>query len=175
MPAIFRTVAFARLFVAILVIYNSGIHAQGVKPATTNTQSTQDIDRDVWSVFVATVASDDIVRMGEAYFPNAVVVMPSTTSPIKETLDRWGKDMVAAKAKGNRATVEFRFSRRQDDATTAFEAGIFRYTVIEKSGTRTSKCYPFEALLGKTNGKWRVLMERQLAEVSQDAWDKLQK
>jgi hypothetical protein len=91
--------------------------------------------------------------------------MPSTTSPIKETLDRWGKDMVAAKAKGNRATVEFRFSRRQDDATTAFEAGIFRYTVIEKSGTRTSKCYPFEALLGKTNGKWRVLMERQFAEV----------
>ena len=175
MPAIFRAVAVTLLSAVLLATYDSSIHAQGVKPATTNTQSTQDIDRDVWSVFVATVASDDIVRMGEAYFPNAVVVMPNTTSPIKETLDRWGKDMVAAKAKGNRATVEFRFSRRQDDATTAFEAGIFRYTVIEKSGTKTSKCYPFEVLLGKTNGKWRVLMERQFAEVPQAEWDKLAK
>jgi hypothetical protein len=130
MPAIFRAVAVTLLSAGLLATYDSGIHAQGVKPATTNSQSTPDIDRDVWSVFVATVAADDIVRMGEAYFPNAVVVMPSATSPIKETLDRWGKDMVAAKAKGNRATVEFRFSRRQDDATTAFEAGIFRYTVI---------------------------------------------
>ena len=175
MPAIFRVVAVTLLAALLLATSDSSIHAQGVKPATTNAQSTQDIDRDVWSVFAATVAADDIVRMGEAYFPNAVVVMPNATSPIKETLDRWGKDMVAAKAKGNRATVEFRFSRRQDDATTAFEAGIFRYTVIEKSGTRTSKCYPFEALLGKTNGKWRVLMERQFAEVPPAEWDKLAK
>ena len=175
MPAILRAVAVTLLSAVLLATYGSGIHAQGVKPAAANAQSTQDIDRDVWSVFVATVAADDIVRMGEAYFPNAVVVMPTTTSPIKETLDRWGKDMVAAKAKGNRATVEFRFSRRQDDATTAFEAGIFRYTVIEKSGAKTAKCYPFEVLLGKTNGKWRVLMERQFAEVPPAEWDKLAK
>src|SRR5262245_18054186 len=161
----------------ILVLVSSDAHlaAQTAKPAATNPQSTQDIDRDVWSVFVATVASDDIVRMGEAYFPNAVLVTPSGTSPIKETLDRWGRDMVAAKAKGNTATVEFRFSRRQDDASTAFDAGIFKYTVIEKSGVRTPKFYPFEALLGKANGKWRVLMERQFAEVTPAEWDKLAK
>jgi len=146
MPAIFRAVAALLLSVVLLATYDSSIHAQAVKPATSNAQSTQDIDKDVWSVFVATVAADDIVRMGEAYFPNAVVVMPNATSPIKQTLDRWGKDMVAAKAKGNRATVEFRFSRRQDDAATAFEAGIFKYTVIEKSGTMTSKFYPFEVI-----------------------------
>jgi hypothetical protein len=160
-----------------LVLVGSDVHlaAQTAKPAASNQQSTQDIDRDVWSVFVATVANDDIVRMGEAYFPNAVVVTPGGTSPIKETLDRWGRDMVAAKAKGNKATVEFRFSRRQDDAATAFESGIFKYTVIDKSGARTPKFYPFEALLGKTNGKWRVLMERQFAEVTQAEWDKLAK
>ncbi len=175
MPPICRAVAVTLLSAVFLAAYDSSIHAQGVKPAMTNAQSTQDINRDVWSVFVATVAAGDIVRMGEAYFPNAVVVMPNTTSPIKETLDRWGKDMVAANTKGNRATVEFRFSRRQDDAATAFEAGIFKYTVIEKSGTTMSKFYPFEALLGKTNGKWRVLMERQFAEVTQAEWDKLAK
>jgi len=42
--------------------------------------------------------------------------------------------MAAAKAKGNRASVEFRFTQRLDNATTAFDAGLFKYTVIEKSG-----------------------------------------
>ena len=152
----------------------SGPHIQ-TTATTANPQSTREIDRDIWSVFVTTVATDDIVGMGNAYFPDAVLVTPRGTTPIKETLERWGRDMVAAKAKGNRATVEFRFSRRQDDATTAFETGIFKYTVIEKSGASNPKYYPFEQLLAKTNGKWRVLMERQFAEVTQAEWDKLLK
>jgi hypothetical protein len=102
-----------------------------------------------------------------------VLVSPTGTRPIKETLAGWGRDMVAAKAKGNRATVEFRFSQRQDNTTTAFDRGLFKYTVIEKSGASSSKYYPFEILLAKSNGKWLILMERQFAEVSQDAWDKL--
>ena len=142
---------------------------------TPTPSSSQEIDAQVWSVFVATVATDDIVRMGNLYVPNAVLVTPRETAPIKATLERWGRDMVTAKAKGNRATVEFRFSRRQDGATTAFEAGIFKYTVIDKSGAASPKFYPFEMLLARTEGTWRVLMERQFAEVTQDAWDKLPK
>ena len=138
-----------------------------------NAASTAEIDRDVWSVLVTTVATDDIVGMGAVYFPDAVLVSPQSTAPIKSTLERWGRDMAAAKAKGSQATVEFRFSRRQDDATTAFEAGIFKYTVRDKSGAGTPKHYPFEMLLAKTNGKWLVLMERQFAEVTPAEWDKL--
>ena len=137
--------------------------------------SAREIDRDVWSAFVATVAADDIGGMGRVYVPDAVLVTPTKTQAIKDTLEGWGRDMVAAKARGDKATVEFRFSRRQDDATTAFEAGIFKYTVIAKSGVSTPKFYPFEELLVKLNGKWRVLMERQFAMVTQDAWDKLPK
>jgi len=137
--------------------------------------SSAEIDRDVWSVFVATVAADDIVGMGRAYFPDAVLVSPKGTRPIKATLEGWGRDMVAARARGDKATVEFRFSRRQDDSTTAFEAGIFKYTVIARSGASTPKFYPFEELLVKTDGKWRVLMERQFDLVTEDAWDKLAK
>jgi hypothetical protein len=37
------------------------------------------------------------------------------------------------------------------------------------------KYYPFEQLLAKSNGKWRVLMERQFAEVTEAEWDKLPK
>ena len=163
------------LLSAVLAGNTVHLTAQSARAAAAKPPSTGDIDRDVWSVLATTVASDDIVRMGETYFPNAVVVTPSGTSPIKDMLDRWGKDMVAARAKGNSAAVEFRFSHRQDDVATAFESGIFKYTVIDKSGTRTSKFYPFEALLGKSAGKWRVLMERQFAEVTLAAWEKLAK
>jgi len=93
--------------------------------------STRDIDREVWSLFTATVAADDIVGMGRIYHPDAVLVTPKATTPIKETLDRWGKD--------------------------------------------TPQVVPFEALLGKTDGRRRVLMEWQLAAVTQAEWDKLPK
>jgi hypothetical protein len=162
-----RHVATIAIALWSVVVMNAG--AQTAASAS----AAREIDRDVWSVFVATVAADDIAGMGRAYFPEAVLVSPKSTRPIKETLEGWGRDMVAAKARGDKATVAFRFSRRQDDSTTAFEAGIFKYTVIAKSGASTPKFYPFEELLVKTNGKWRVLMERQFAEVTQDAWDKL--
>jgi len=137
--------------------------------------SSAEIDKEIWTTFVTTVAADDIVGMGQAYFPEAVLVTPRGTAAIKDTLERWGRDMVANKAKGSRAAVEFRFSQRQDGDTTAFESGIFKYTVIDKSGAATPKYYPFEQLLAKSDGKWRVLMERQFAEVTQAEWDKLPK
>ena len=146
---------------------------QGAAAPTAVTPSGREIDLQVWSVFVATVSADDIVGMGNVYFPDAVLVRPRGTQPIKQTLEGWGRDMVAAKARGSRATVEFRFSRRQDDASTAFDAGIFKYSVIEKSGASVSKFYPFEELIAKMDGKWRVLMERQFTEVTREEWDKL--
>ena len=39
-------------------------------------------------MFVATVAADDIVGMGNVYFSNAVLVRTQGTYSIKETLDR---------------------------------------------------------------------------------------
>ena len=46
--------------------------------------------------------------------------------------------------------------------------------MITKSGVSTPQFVPFEVLLLKTNGAWRVLMERQFAAVTQAEWDKLQ-
>ena len=162
-----------RIVLIAIVLWSVGVSDSASQTATA--RSAREIDRDVWSVFVATVAADDIAGMGRAYFPDAVLVSPKGTRPIKETLEGWGRDMVAARARGDKATVEFRFSRRQDDSTTAFEAGIFKYTVIAKSGASTPRFTPFEQLLVKTNGKWRVLMERQFEPVTQEAWDKLAK
>ena len=161
----------ATLAVALL----SMLVLSGEPPRAQASSQSLEIDRQVWAPIAATVVNDDIVGMGRLYFPEAVVVTPKGTTPIKDMLDRWGKDMVAAKGRGDKATVEFRFSLRQDDSTTAFEAGMFKYTVISKAGVSTPQFIPFEALLGKTNGQWRLLMERQLPAVTQAEWDKLKK
>ena len=142
---------------------------------TTPGSSSREIDTTVWSAIAATVVADDIVGMGRLYAPDAVLVTPKGTQPIKEALDRWGRDMVAAKGRGDRATVEFRFSLRQDGPTSAFEAGLFKYTVINKAGVSTPQFVPFEALLVKTGGSWRLLMERQFNPATQAEWDKLSK
>lgn len=157
--------------IAFCLFAAAGAGASQAPPAT----SSQELDREIWSVLIATVATDDIAGMGRLYLPDAVLVSPKATTPIKQTLERWGRDMVAARAKGNRARVEFRFTQRLDSATTAFDSGLFKYTVIENSGASSSQYYPFEILLAKIDGQWRILMERQFAEVSQDAWDKLPK
>ena len=166
MPKRIATIAVA--LCSVLVVTAGALQTAPTSPS-------RDIDRAIWSAIAATVVADDIVGMGRLYSNEAVLVTPKGTTPIKQTLERWGKDMVAAKARGDRATVEFRFSRRQDDSTTAFEAGIFKYTVITKAGVSTPQFVPFEALLVKTGGEWRFLMERQFEPVTQAEWDKLPK
>ena len=98
----------------------------GQSAAVAAAGSIAEIDRDVWAPVAASVANDDIVAMGRVYHPAAVLVTKAGTKPIAAALDGWGKDIVAAKKNGVRATVEFRFSSRQADATTAFETGIFK-------------------------------------------------
>lgn len=164
--------AFAVLLGSAIVLpHTSALNAQ--QPPSPAASSSRDIDRDVWTVIVDTVLHDDIVRMGSTYGPNAVIVTPASTQPITAALDRWGRDMVTNKAVGTKATVAFRFSRRQDGPTTAFETGIFNYTTIDKAGVSKPGYYPFEELLVKIDGRWRVLMERQFAAVTEAEWAKL--
>ncbi len=153
-------VAWTRLTVILLVL-GAPLHAQ----------SSAAIDADIWSAISASVVNADIAAMARTYHPDAVLVSSAGTRPIRQALDGWGKDMASSKANGTRATVEFRFSLRQDDAETAFEAGVFKYTVIDRAGVGTPSYRRLETLLVKQNGTWRILMERQLDAVSQQVWD----
>jgi len=149
----------------------TGSVAVGAQTASTS----REIDADVWSVIIDTVAKGDINRMAATYAPDAVLVSPGGTKAIKDVLAGWGRDMVTMKASGGQATVAFRFTKRQDNNTTAFETGIFEYTTIDKAGVRKPQYVPFEELLIKTNGKWRTVMERQLIPVTKAEWDALAK
>jgi ketosteroid isomerase-like protein len=131
------------------------------------------IDADVWAPVSASVVNKDIAAMGRVYHPDAVLVSSSGTQTLRSTLVRWGQGMVDDKAKGIRATVEFRFSKRQDDAETAFETGVFKYTAIDKAGKATPSYRQLECLLVKHQGKWVIVMERQLDAVTETVWNAL--
>jgi ketosteroid isomerase-like protein len=88
-------------------------------------------------------------------------------------LPEWGKDIAENKAIGTRATVEFRFTSRQSDAESAFETGVFKYTVIDKSGRSTPSYRRLESLMVKHQGKWRIVMERQLEAVTEATWNSM--
>jgi len=151
------------------VVQTPRLHAQAVAAGS---ESSKEIDADVWAVVSATVAAGDVVGMGRTYHPDAVLVNSSTTASIRVTLVRWGEGMAKAKREGRRSTVSFRFTKRQDGSETAFESGVFQLTEIDSSGVSTSRFIPFECLLVKQNGKWVMLMERQFDD-SQRMWEKL--
>jgi len=145
--------------------------ASALLAASAQSPSSAAIDADVWAPIAASVVHDDIAAMGRTYHPDAVLVSSTGTRSIATALAGWGKDMVANKAKGIRATVEFRFTKRQDDAETAFETGVFKYTVTDKAGVSTPSYRRLEALLVKREGKWRIVMERQLEAVTEATWN----
>ena len=62
---------------------------------------------------------------------------------------------------------------QQDDATTAFEVGMFKYPATDLAGTITASYPRVEALLIKTNGRWQTLMEHQLHRSTESAWNQL--
>jgi uncharacterized protein (TIGR02246 family) len=131
------------------------------------------IDADVWKPVAASVVDGDIVAMGRVYHPDAVLVSSAGTRLISRVLPEWGKDIAENKAIGTRATVEFRFTSRQSDAESAFETGVFKYTVIDKSGRSTPSYRRLESLMVKHQGKWRIVMERQLEAVTEATWNSM--
>lgn len=160
-----------RLSLALILGLSTTFGATTLQPRSQSISAA--IDADVWAPVAASVVNSDIVAMGRVYHPDAVLVSSGGTRSIRSALDGWGKDMVTARAKGERATVEFRFTKRQDDADSAFETGLFKYTVIDKSGKATPSYRQLETLLVRHQGKWRIIMERQLEAVSEAAWNAL--
>jgi uncharacterized protein (TIGR02246 family) len=146
----------------------------GAFAAVTDDSSTAAIDAGVWAVISATVAENDIEAMAATYHPDGVFVYGQGTVPIAKQLSKWGEEMAKTKLEGARASVSFRFERRQDDAETAFEVGLFKYSESDKSGAENAVYVPFEVLLVRKNADWLILMERQLAATDETAWKALE-
>jgi len=94
------------------------------------------------------------------------------TYPLSKALEKWKQDFTDAKSGKTKTSVEFRFSKRLGDNTTAHETGMFRYTRVNADSTITVYYINLEALLIK-RGTWKMMMEYQKSEGSEKEWNKL--
>ena len=133
-----------------------------------------------WKNLAKTVANGDFERYADGYHKDAVIVFTSgknkTSVSIKKALAGWKQGFTDTRKGRNRSSVEFRFSQRIGDATTAHETGIFLYSTSDADG-KNKKDYPthFEMLLVKKHGKWLGVMEYQKSNATIEEWNALKK
>ncbi len=128
-----------------------------------------------WGEVSRAVHEGDFESYKAASHPDAVLIAESKclSQPYPVALERWRKDFDAAREGSVDATVEFRFSKRFGDQTTARETGMFRYTSRQPDGGTTSECVHLDALLVKRDGAWKILVENQTATGTEAEWEGL--
>jgi hypothetical protein len=129
-----------------------------------------------WSQIQAAVQNGDYERYKATCHPSGVLVSGAkkTSYPLSKALAGWKQAFLDTKSSKMKASVEFRFSQRLGDETTAHETGIFHYWTVDANGVRKDDYAYFEALLVRENG-WQTLMEYQKALASESEWEKLKR
>ena len=130
----------------------------------------------LWAEVSRTVTEGDFEGYKATCHAEGVLVsgVRKQSQPLSEALARWKKEFDATKNGDMEASVEFRFSQRMGDDSTAHETGIFRYSTVDDQGRSKSEYVHFEALLVKRDGAWKVLMEYQKSLATVEQWNLLE-
>lgn len=133
-----------------------------------------------WTEVSRTVREGDFEGYQATYHPEAICIFTTGkkkfSSPIAAQLASWKQGFINTKTGKTKDRVEFRFSQRVGDATTAHETGIFYYTSADKDGKILSEgAVHFESLLIKRNGQWQALMEYQKSKATKEEWEALKR
>jgi len=125
-----------------------------------------------WAEVSRTVGEGDFEGYAATYHPDAILVSGTsgTSYAISQALDGWKQGFDDTKAGKMKAGVEFRFTQRLSDATTAHETGIFHYFTVDGEDQRTGQYVHFEALLVKKQG-WKMMMEYQESLATEEEWN----
>ena len=128
-----------------------------------------------WAEVSRSVREGDFQGYKATCHEEGVLVSGTNNSsyPLSDALARWKKDFTATKEGKIKASVEFRFSQRIGDTTTAHETGIFLYSSGDPGENPKNEYIHFQALLVKRKGKWKIMMEYQKSKASQAEWDEL--
>lgn len=146
--------------------------------SNSNSQRITEIDKTYWSEISRTVKEGDYEGYAATCHTNSVLVTTSVenkrTEPMTSALARWKQGFLNTKNGKQMDNVQFRFSQRIGDATTAYETGIFYFTSHDSTGKLISESYThLEALLVKEGNRWLCLMEFQKSKATRAEWDAL--
>lgn len=129
-----------------------------------------------WAEVSRSVAAGDFEGYQATCHKQGVLVSGTSKKcyPLSQALARWKQEFLDTKAGKMKASVEFRFSQRLGDETTAHETGMFLYSSTGAAGQRKQEYIHFEALLVKVEGKgWKTMMEYQRSKGTKEEWDAL--
>jgi ketosteroid isomerase-like protein len=136
-------------------------------------QTTAELDA-YWAAVSRTVEEGDFQGYAALYHEDAVLVsrLSDNSYPIATALDGWEQGFIDTREGESTAGVDFRFSQRLNDGTTAHETGIFNYRLETSTGEVTDQYVHFSALLVKKDG-WKMVMEYQQSVATVDEWNAL--
>ena len=128
-----------------------------------------------WAEVSRSVREGDFQGYKATCHKEGVLVSGTNNSsyPLSDALARWEKDFTATKEGKIKASVEFRFSKRISDPTTAHETGIFLYSSGDSRENPKNEYIHFQALLVKRKEGWKIMMEYQKSKASQLEWNEL--
>ena len=124
-----------------------------------------------WAEMSRSVREGDYATLTGAYHADAVLVdgVRGSTSPVSKAFEAWKPGLQDTKNGRMKASVQFRFTQRLRDESTAHEAGIFRYAADPEKGEPQDDYVRFEMLLVKRNG-WKIVMEHQIGPATEQEW-----
>ena len=159
------------LFLAWLYFLISSCMAQS---GTGSEERIKELDA-YWAEVSRSVREGDFQGYKATCHEEGVLVSGTNNSsyPLSDALARWKKDFTATKEGKIKASVEFRFSQRIGDTTTAHETGIFLYSSGDPGENSKDEYIHFQALLVKRKGSWKIMMEYQKSKASQAEWNEL--
>ena len=136
-----------------------------------------ELDR-YWDKYVQTVKEGDFEGLKSLYHEDAVLVKAAsvirTSIPVDKALAEWKEGLDNTKKGKQIDEVEFRFSQRIGNETTAHETGIFMFTSIDnESKVKVKYLVHFEMLMIKGSDEWHALMEYQKSDATEEEWNAL--
>jgi len=140
-------------------------------PADLEAQVVAELDA-LWERVTQSVRTGDPDLYLSTYHRDAIFVSArrgisrTVVNDVDANRDAW---RATAEGRAER-DIEFRFTRRIHDETSAHETGIFRYSSVE-NGTRSVATIHFSASLVKVAGEWRQLLEYQDSDATDAEWD----
>jgi len=131
-----------------------------------------------WQELAQTVRDGNFDGYAATYHEDAIVVFATgknkTSVPLSKALAGWKEGFQKTKEGKQKDDVEFRFSQRIGDKTTAHETGIFRFTSRETNGKLIAEyILHFEMLLIKRGNRWYGIMEHQKNVATEEEWEAL--
>jgi len=74
-----------------------------------------------------------------------------------------------SKKEGRKHNIELRFTQRIAGNDRGFEVGYYKTTSIQPNGESRSSYGKFHVLLRKENGKWKILMDADASEKTNES------